>query len=225
MNIRMLIRRDAVVYPFLFAMWALVIGLMHGNYRYFGTPFPSATMSQVNDSRAQSIANDISRMAAALLAEKNPGQRARLEANIGGAYTELYRLSRRSASLDSAQRHFEGSLAIDPGLQVAHYMLGMALLEKNDPSAASQHFAKEVELYSAGSAGGPAADQATFRTTAALSCFQLAALYSSALKNPGKAQEYFNRYCRLETDAKRKQDALRELGKYGVVTTDNGPSR
>jgi tetratricopeptide (TPR) repeat protein len=164
-------------------------------------------------------------MAAALSAEKNPGTRARLEANIGGAFTELYRLSRKNAFLDSAQRQFEASLALEPGLQVAHYMLGMALLEKNDPSAASQHFAKEVELYSAGSAGGPAADQATFRTTAALSCFQLAALYSSALKNPGKAQEYFNRYCRLETDAKRKQDALRELGKYGVVTTDNGPSR
>jgi tetratricopeptide (TPR) repeat protein len=225
MNIRMLIRRDAVVYTALFAVWALIIGLMHGNYRYFGTPFPSATMSQVNDSRAQSIANDISRMAAALLAEKNPGQRARLEANIGGAYTELYRLSRRSASLDSAQRHFEGSLAIDPGLQVAHYMLGMALLEKNDPSAASLHFIKEVELYSTTRAGGPAADQATFRTTAALSCFQLAALYSSALKNPRQAQEYFNRYCQLETDLKRKQDALQEIRKYGVITVNNESSR
>ena len=225
MDIRTLIRRDVVVYTALFAVWALIVGLIHGNYRYFGTPFPSATVGQVNDSRAQSIANDISRMAAALTAEKNPDQRARLEANIGGAYTELYRLSHRSALLDSAQGHFEGSLAIDPGLQVAHYMLGMALLEKNDPSAASLHFAKEVELYSAGSAGGTAADQATFRSAAALSCFQLAVLYSSALKNPGQAQEYFNHYCRLETDPKRKQDALQELRKYGAVTFNNGPSR
>jgi tetratricopeptide (TPR) repeat protein len=225
MDIRTLIRRDVVVYTAMFAVWALIVGLMHGNYRYFGPPFPSATISQVNDSRAQSIANDISRMAAALLAEKNPGQRARLEANIGGAYTELYRLSRRSAYLDSAQRHFEESLAIDPGLQVAHYMLGMALLEKNDPSAASLHFTKEVELYSTTRAGGPAADLATFRTTAALSCFRLAALYSTALKNPGQAQEYFNRYCQLETDPKRKKDALQELQKYGVVTVNNGPSR
>jgi tetratricopeptide (TPR) repeat protein len=225
MNIRMIIRRDVAVYTVLFAVWAVIIGIMHGNYRYFGTPFPPADISQVNDSRVQSIANDISRMAAALMAEKIPAQRARLEANIGGAYAELFRMSRMSAYLDSAQRHFEGSLAIDPGLQVAHYMFGMALLEKNDPSAASLHFTKEVELYSAGRAGGPSADQATFRTTAALSCFQLAALYSTALKNPGQAREYFNRYCRLETDPKRKQDALQELRKYGLVTVSNGPSR
>ncbi|HUI94080.1 MAG TPA: hypothetical protein VLX68_17710 [Chitinivibrionales bacterium] len=223
MNIRALIRRDAAVYPVMFAAWALVVGLMHGNYRYFGTPYPSATIGQINDSRQQSIANDIARMAQALAPERNPEQRARLEANIGGAFNELYRGSRNRAALDSAQRHFESAFAIAPNLQVAHYMLGMTLLEKNDPAAAAPQFTKEIDLYSSNPAAG--SDQATFRTTAALSCFQLAALYSSALKNPGLAQEYFNRYCRLETDAKRKQDAIQALKQYGVVSVNNGLSR
>jgi Tfp pilus assembly protein PilF len=295
MDIRMLIRRDVVVYTAVFAVWALIIGLMHGNYRYFGTPFPSATINQVNDSRAQTIANDMGQIKNALAAEKDPKQRGRMQANLGAGYFELYRGSRKTTYLDSAQQcftlamnldpgnadmsfnsgmvcmekrefglakahfdkavalnpkhllalhnlgllsyyelknqalakeYFEKSLVADPAAPLEHYMLALLALDNKDPASAAANFTKEAEGYALGSGRQSAlADPNAARMAATLSCFQLAVLYSTSLKNPGRAREYFNRYGKLETDPRRRQNAMQEISKYGVISSKDLPSR
>jgi len=114
---------------------------------------------------------------------------------------------------DQAQNYFEKALAIDSSLPVDNYMLAQIALQKKNILSAIQHYDRELRIYTGpqNASSNLVADKANLRLAATLSALELAMLYSTASPNGLLAQSYFNDYLKLETDADRKQNSMREF--------------
>jgi tetratricopeptide (TPR) repeat protein len=177
MNVRAFIRRDFTVYTALFTVFAALMGVIHGSYHYFGTPFPSVNLNQVNDSHAQSMAGEIDKIKLSLASEKSPIQRGRLLGSMGGGYFELYKASRKTAYLDSAIQCFDGAMGLEPNNAELCFNAAMLCMQKQDFTKAKSYLDKTVAI-------NP-------RHTVAL--HNLGMLAYSELKKPLEAKTYFEK--------------------------------
>jgi len=117
---------------------------------------------------------------------------------------------------DLAKFHLESALRLDSLFPTANYVLGVIALDKNDASAAVEHFEKELLSYSALSKSHKSTpvDQADIRMAACFSSLRLAFLYSTSFYDERKAQDRFGIYLDLETDPQRKQASANQIQKY-----------
>jgi tetratricopeptide (TPR) repeat protein len=142
-----LLRRDALFYPLLFAAWAGCIWLFNATYSYFGTPFPGVSLgTQAPAATMKSMTDALSSQARSLATEKNSVLRRGLLEARGSTFLQMYGFARKPEYLDSAAASAGRALAEKPAASSVYFLLGRIMNEKKDFARAKTFLEKAVEL-------------------------------------------------------------------------------
>jgi tetratricopeptide (TPR) repeat protein len=139
-----IIGKDIYFYSFIFVLWAIVIYAINSDYKYFGTPYPSAGI-EPQKMDENNIKNSIIHIKTALDSEKDNIKIGFLFANLGVAYFELYKNSMNQNYLDSSFLCFKQAVEKNPNNPDIIFNAGLISLQKRDISLAQQYFNQYIK--------------------------------------------------------------------------------